>query len=98
MSWFKRKVTPVAEEVIEPVGASQPDVRLAVDSLVSSGWFDGSAIDYRAADGGFELRGLPTDDHDLWLAAVAFVETLTESRSTRTLSSGALLFVRERRG
>lgn len=95
MSWFKRKVTPVAEDLIEPVEVPQSDVQLAVDSLVSSGRFDGSVIDYRSADGGFELRGLPTDDHDLWLAAVAFVETLTDSRCTRTLSSGALLFVRE---
>lgn len=95
MSWFKRKVTPVTEEVIEPVDEPQSDVQLAVDSLMNSGRFVGSVIDYRAADSGFELRGLPIEDHDLWLAAVAFVETLTDSRCTRTLSSGALLFVRE---
>lgn len=98
MSWFKRKATPVIEEAADPAEEPQSDLQLAVDSLVSSGRFDGAVLDYRETDGGFELRGLPTDDHDLWLAAVAFVETLTDSRSTRALSSGALLFVREHRG
>ena len=98
MSWFKRKATPVAEDLIEPVEEPQSDVQLAVDSLMSSGRFDGSALDFRETDGGFELRGLPTEDRDLWVAAVAFVETLTESELSRVLSSGAVLFVRERRG
>lgn len=52
MSWFKRKVTPVAEDLIEPVEEPHSDVQLAVDSLMSSGRFNGPTIDYRTVDGG----------------------------------------------
>lgn len=31
MSWFKRKVTPVVEDLIEPVEVPQSDVQLAVE-------------------------------------------------------------------
>jgi len=42
----------------------------------------------------FEVTGIPTDDDDVWVAAVGFIETVTDFEFARESSRGGLIFIR----